>query len=143
MTMNRVQCDIQLQGCQLGHLLPEHPKTMWPVAEDIVRSPHVSAWKSALYNGLRSADGSHVLSVDDTMKIAMGVRRRYAGTPLTAGGSQQDHVGAHWVVVDHTHTLQGAVLDVARGPQRQQTPCCRVRPGERGAPRRSGGCALG
>ena len=30
-----------------------------------------------------------------------------------------------------------------RGPQRQQTPCCRVRPGERGVPRRSGGCALG
>ena len=33
MTMNRVQCDIQLQGCQLGHTLPEQPKTMWPVAE--------------------------------------------------------------------------------------------------------------
>ena len=48
MTMNRLQCDIQLQGCQQGHMLPEHPKTMWPVADDIVRSPDVSAWKSAL-----------------------------------------------------------------------------------------------
>ena len=34
-------------------------------------------------------------------------------------------------------------LGPCRGPQRQQTPCCRVRPGERGAPRRRGGCALG
>ena len=75
MTMNRVQCDIQLQGCQLGHMLPEHLKTM---------CPDVSAWKSALYDGLRSADGFHLLSVDGTTKIAMGVRRRDAGTPLAA-----------------------------------------------------------
>ena len=27
MTMNRLQCDIQLQGCQLGHMLQEHLKT--------------------------------------------------------------------------------------------------------------------
>ena len=47
---------------------------MWPVAEDIVRSPDVSAWKSALYDGLRSADGFHVLIMDSTMKIAMGIR---------------------------------------------------------------------
>ena len=89
MTMNRVQCDVQLQGCQPGHLLPE-PKTMWPVAEDVVRSPDVSAWKSAFYDGLRSADGFHVLSVDGTMKIAKGAppaRRRDALDPwwLTAG----------------------------------------------------------
>ena len=61
------------------------------MAQDIVRSPDVSAWKSALYDGLPSADGFHVLSVDGTMKI-MGVRQRDAGTPLTPGGSQQDHV---------------------------------------------------
>ena len=48
MTMNPLQCDIQLRGCQHGHMLLEHPKTMWPVAEDIVRSPDVSAWKSAV-----------------------------------------------------------------------------------------------
>ena len=46
MTMNRLQCDIQLRGCQPGHMLPEHPKTVWPVAEDTVRSADVSAWKS-------------------------------------------------------------------------------------------------
>ena len=59
MTMNRLQCE----GCQLGHMRPEHPKTMWPVAEDAVRSPDVSAWKSTLYDVLRSADGFRVLSV--------------------------------------------------------------------------------
>ena len=74
------------------------------------------------------------------MKIAMGVRQRDAGTPLTPGSSQQDHVD-HNTCVLTTRTLQG--LGPCRGPQRQQTPCCRVRPGERGAPRRSGGCALG
>ena len=47
MTMNRLHCDIQLPGCQRGHMLLEHPKTMLPVAEDIVHSPDVSAWKSA------------------------------------------------------------------------------------------------
>ena len=55
-----------------GHI-PEDSKTMWPMAEDVVRSPDVSAWKS---DGLRSADGFHVLSVDGTMEIAMGVPRR-------------------------------------------------------------------
>ena len=75
MTTNRLQCDIQLEGCQPGHMLLEHPKTMWPVAEDIVRSPDVSAWKSASYDGLPSPDSCHVLSVDGTIKIAIGVRR--------------------------------------------------------------------
>ena len=70
MTMNRLQCDIQLPGCQLGHLLPEHPQTKWPVAEDIVRSSDLSAWKSALYDGLWSADGFHVLCVDGTVPPA-------------------------------------------------------------------------
>ena len=86
MTMNRLQRDIQLQGCQLGHTLPKDLKTMWPVAEDIVRSPDVSSLKSALYDGLRSADGFHVLTVDGTMKIAMvsaGATRRRPG-PLAA-----------------------------------------------------------
>ena len=121
-------------------MLPEHPKTMWPVAEDAVRSPDVSAWKSTLYDVLPSADGFRVLSVDGTMKIAMGVRGRDAGTPLTPGGSQQDRLDPNTCVVT-TRTLQGAVLDL--GAQRKQTPCCRVRPGERGTPQRAGACALG
>ena len=115
MTMNCLRCDVQLQGCQLGHMLWEHPKTMWPVAEDVVCSPDVSAWKSALYDGLRSADGFHLLSVDGTMKIAMGARPRDAETPLTPGGSQQDRVD-HDTCVLTTRTLQGAVLDLAVVP---------------------------
>ena len=79
-----LQCDIQLRGCQPGHLLPEHPKTMWPVAEDIVRSPDVSAWRTALYDGLRSADGFHVPSVDGTTKIASPAARRGRPRPLAA-----------------------------------------------------------
>ena len=67
-TKNRLQCDMKLQGCQPGHVLPEHPKTMRPVAEDIVRSPNVSTRKSALYDSLRSADGFHVQSVDGTVQ---------------------------------------------------------------------------
>ena len=62
---------------------PGAPKTMRPVAEDIVRSPD-AAWKSALYDSLRSADGFHEQSVDGTMKI-VGVCWRDAGTPMTAG----------------------------------------------------------
>ena len=115
---------------------------MWPVAEDIVRNPDVSAWKSALYDGLRLADGFHVLSVDGTMKIAMGVRRRDAGTPLTPGGSQRDHHVDHNTCVPTNVYVARCCLGPCRGPQRQQTPRCRARPGERGAPR-SGGCALG
>ena len=97
MTMNRLQCDIQLQGCQQGHTHPEL------VAEDIGSSPDVSAWKSALYDSLRSADGFHVLSLDGTMKIAMGVRRRALDPrQLTA--------------LLTTSTLQGALLDIAVVP---------------------------
>ena len=115
MTMNRLQRDMQLQGCLLGHMLPEHPKTMWPVVEDIVRSPDVSAWTSALYDGLRSLDGFHILSVDGTVKIAMGVRRRDAETPLTLGGSQLDRVDHHMCVLT-ARTLQG--VGPRRGAQR-------------------------
>ena len=84
-----------------------------------------------------SVSGRLPLAKRGTMKIVMGVCRRDAETPWTPGGSQQDHAD-HNTCVLTTRTLQG--LGPCRGPQRQQTPCCRVRPG---APRRSGGCALG
>ena len=45
----------------------------------------------------------------------MGVHRRDAGTPLTPGGSQQDHVD-HDTCVLTSRTLQGAVLDLAVVP---------------------------
>ena len=138
MTMNRLQCDIQLQGCQLGHVLPEHPKTTWPVAEDTVRSPDVSACKSALYDG--RVDGFHVPSVDGTMKIASPPARR--GDALDLWRLTTRPLGEKYVRADNAYVAR-CCLGPCRGPQRQQTPCCRVRPGERGAPRRSGGCALG
>ena len=56
-----------------------------------------------------------MLSADGTMKIAMGVRQRDAGTPLTPGGSQQDHVDHNKCVLT-TRTLQGAFLDLAVVP---------------------------
>ena len=122
MSMNRLQCDIQLQGCQQGHLLLEHLKTMLPMAEDIVRSPDVSAWKSALCDGLRSADGFHVL-------------RR--GDALDPGGSQQDHVDQNSCVLT-ARTLQGAVLDLAVLPDDRVGVPWVVADNERitGAPRR-------
>ena len=103
----------------LGHLMQtgrshahdDEPFAVRPVAEVIVRSPDVSAWKSALYHGLRSSESFHVPSVDGTM----GVLRRDAGTPVTPGGSQQNHVD-HNTCVLITRTLQSAVLDLASVP---------------------------
>ena len=65
----------------------------------------------------------------------LGVEVRDALGPwrLTAGPD-------HNTSVLTTRTLQG--LGPCRGPQRQQTPCSRVLPGKRRAPRRSGGCVV-
>ena len=103
MSVNRLQCDIQLHGCLLGHTLPEHRKTMWLMTEDFIRSPDFLVWKSALCDSLPSADGFRLLSVDGTMKIAMGVRRRETGP---------------WAARSRTasRTLRGAVLDLAVVP---------------------------
>ena len=51
-SLNRFQCDIQLRGCVLGHVLPEHAKTMWPKVDDVLHSPDVTAWQQALKNNL-------------------------------------------------------------------------------------------
>ena len=136
MTMNRLQCDIRLQGCQQGHLQRSTRRRRGPRRRTSSAVPTSRRWSPHC----TTAFGFHLLSVDGTMKIAMGVRRRDAGTPLAPGGSQQDRVD-HNTCVLTTRMLQG--LGPCRGPQRQQTQCCRVSPGERGAPRRSGGCALG
>ena len=57
-----------------------------------------------------------MISIDGTMKITMGVRRRDTGTPLTPGSSQQDHVD-HNTSVLTTRTLLGAVLDLVVVPK--------------------------
>ena len=49
------------------------------------------------------------------MKIAMGVRRRDAGTPLTPGGSQQDHVDHEYVRADNAYVAR-CCLGPCRGP---------------------------
>ena len=125
--MNRLHSDIQLQGCQQGHMLPEHPKTMWPVAEDIVRSPDVSGPHTMLGQHHEERHGCPL------------ARREDALDPWwpTAGPR-----GPQYVRADNAY-VSGCCLGLCRGPQRQQTSCCRVRPGERSTPRRSGGCALG
>ena len=69
----------------------------------------------------------------------MGVRRRDAGTPLTPGGSQQDHVD-HNTCVLTTRTLQGAVLDLAVVPS-DSKPRVVVSALENAV--LPGGCALG
>ena len=55
--------------------LPENAKTIWPIVEDVVKSPDVSTWKRALHDALHSSSGFRVLSLDGTNKIAMGLRR--------------------------------------------------------------------
>ena len=103
---------------------------------DVVRSPDFSAWKSAWYDGVPSADGFHVLSVDGTTKIAMGLRRRDSGKPLMIPGCSQQDLVDQYVRADNAY-VAGCCPGPCRGAQRQQTPCCRVRPGRWGA------CALG
>ena len=56
-----------------------------------------------------------MLSVDGTTKIAIRVRRRDTGSPLTLGSSQQDLVDQNTCLLT-TRTLQGAVLDLAVVP---------------------------
>ena len=102
MSVNRVQCDAQLHGCPLGHMVPEHPKTLWPVVEDFTRCPGIRAWKSALSHGLRLAGGFRVLSTDGTMNVGMGLRAAPRRTTWP-----------HNTCVLTIRTLHGAVLDLA------------------------------
>ena len=71
--LNRFKCDVD--GCVLGQMLPENAKTIWPIVEDVLHGPDVTAGRQALIDNLHDADGCRVLSLDGTMKIAMGLRR--------------------------------------------------------------------
>ena len=73
--LNPFQCHVQLRGCVLGQMLPENAKTIWPIVEDVLHGPDVTAWRQALIDKLHGADGCRVLSLDGTMNIAMGLRR--------------------------------------------------------------------
>ena len=80
--------------------------------EDVVKSPDVSAWKQALYEAVHSSSGFRVLSLDGTMKIAMGLRRYETKIP---GGRVRtlDDVVDHNTCVLTIRTLEDCVLDLA------------------------------
>ena len=120
-SLNRFQCDIQLRGCVLGHMLPEHAKTMWPIVEDVLRSPDVTAWQQALMNNLHSSDGFRVLSLDGTMKIAMGLRRYETRIPRPAEGIVNGGVDDNTCVLT-IRTLEGGLLNLAVVPN-DSKPC--------------------
>ena len=110
--LNRFQCDIQLRGCVLGHMLPENVKTIWPIVEDVLRSPDIAAWRQALIDNLYNVGGCRVLSLDGTMKIAMGLRRYETMIPRREDGSADTLVDDNTCVLT-MRTLEGGLLDLA------------------------------
>ena len=80
-------------------MLPENAKTIWPIVEDVLRSPHIAAWRQALIDNLYNVGGCRVLSLDETMKIAMGLRRYETMIHRREDG------GADTVVDDNTCVL--------------------------------------
>ena len=118
-SLNHFQCDIQLRGCVLGHILPEHAKTMWPM-EDVLQSPDVTAWQQALKHNLHSSDGFRVL-LDGTMKIAMGLRRYETRIPRPQGGIVDGGVDVNTCVLT-IRTLEGGLLNLAVVPN-DSRPC--------------------
>ena len=96
-------------------MLPEHAKTMWPKVEDVLRSPDVTAWQQALMNNLHSSDGFRVLSLDGTMKIAMGLRRYETRIPRPAEGIVDGGVDDNSCVLT-IRTLEGGLLNLAVVP---------------------------
>ena len=110
--LNRFQCDIRLRGCVLGHKLPENAKTIWPIVEDVLRSPNIAAWRQALIDNLYNVGGCRVLSLDGTMKIAMGLRRYETMIPRREDGSADTLVDDNTCVLT-MRTLEGGLLDLA------------------------------
>ena len=97
-------------------MLPENAKTIWPLVEDVLHGPDVTAWRQALIDILHDADGCRVLSLDGTMEIAMGLRRYETMILHREEG-----------VVDNTcvltiRTLEGGFLGLAVVPN-DSKPC--------------------
>ena len=72
-SMNRLQSTFLLAGNKLGRLMPEHPKTMWPVVADILKVRAVTTWIDALVRSALDRGEFRVVSCDGTMKVAMGL----------------------------------------------------------------------
>ena len=115
--LNRFQCDVQLRGCVLGQMLPESAKTTWPKVEDTLHGPDVTAWRQALINNLHDADGCRVLSLDGTMKIAMGLRRYETMIPHREDGVVDNRVDDNTCVLT-IRTLEGRFLGLGGGSLR-------------------------
>ena len=91
--MSRLQSGFLLDGCSLGSLMPEHGKTMMLVLEDILRGECVKQWQRALVDSAWKAGEYRVLTVDGTMKSAMGAKgykRGRAGALATTAGDSMD-----------------------------------------------------
>ena len=79
--------------------------------EDVLRSPDVTAWQQALMN----------LSLDGTLRIAMGLRRYETRIPRPAEGIVDGGVDDNTCVLT-IRTLEGGLLNLAVVPN-DSRPC--------------------
>lgn len=96
--MSRLQSTFLLAGCSLGSLMPEHPKTMMLVLEDILQGECVKQWQSALVDSAWKAGEYRVLTVDGTMKIALGTKGYKRGRAAAFADTTSDSMGSAWGV---------------------------------------------
>ena len=71
--VTRLQLSFLLQGNKLGGLMPEHSKTMAHVVQDVMDSRPIKVWQDALLDSAYTKGEFDVLTIDGTMKIAMGL----------------------------------------------------------------------
>ena len=83
-------------------MLPETPRRHGLLVADVLHGPDVTAWRQALIDILHDAHGRRVLSLDVTMKIAMGLRRYETMIPHREEGV----VDTEWMIhlcLDRSH----------------------------------------
>ena len=81
----------------------------------------VTAWRQALIDCLHDADGCRVLSLDGTMKIAMGLRRYETMIPHREEGVVDNRVDDNTCVLT-VRALEGGLLGLAVVPN-DSKPC--------------------
>ena len=94
--LSRLQSTFLLAGCSLGSLMPEHGKTMMLVLEDILQGECVKQWQKALVDGAWKAGEYRVLTVDGTMKIALGTKGYKRGRAAALADTTSDSMGSAW-----------------------------------------------
>ena len=148
MTMNRLQCDIQLRGCQLGHMFPERCGPRRRTSSAVPTSQRGSlafgqrtkrGWHHEDRHGCQPARRGDAL---DPWRLTAGPRRPYTSvlTTRTLQGAvldlavvpsvskprvvvsalvlSNDRVGVHWVVVDNASLALHAALSWSYPPLR-------------------------